>query len=209
MSKNGNSHIATHHKHNQFVYIPSSPLILLVFVCQTSLTPLPHSSVPNSLSDEAHLGKLSETQKGQERHEEPSKSSRIQLAFLWSLFAQIIMSLKLFMLTLVTFVSCNIPQLCTHFISSPILHLLPSSSMLIPFTLLYIFQHQVSTNRGELGMDSLYKTESIISLCMHNVGLDVPQVSLLTFLSFLYLFLLAPLLKHLLFSTNELRSIAM
>ena len=40
-------------------------------------------------------------------------------------------------------------------------------------------------------MDNLCKTESTISLCMHNVGLGVPQVSLSTFLSFLYLFLLA------------------
>lgn len=102
MSKSGSSHIATHHKHNQFVYISSSPLILLVFVCHTSLAPLPHSSIPNSLSDEAHLGKLSETQKGQERHEEPSKSSRIQLALLWFPFAQIIMSLRLFTLILLT-----------------------------------------------------------------------------------------------------------
>ena len=69
MSKSGSNHIATHHKHNQFVYISSSPLALLVFICQTYLTLLPHSSVSNSLSDEAHLGKLSETQKGQEKHE--------------------------------------------------------------------------------------------------------------------------------------------
>lgn len=107
MSKSGSSHIATHHKHNQFVYISSSPLILLVFVCQTSLTPLPHSSVSNSLSDEAQEGKLSETQKGQERHDELSKSSMIQLMFLCLPFAQIIMSLRLFMLTLRIF--CNIP----------------------------------------------------------------------------------------------------
>ena len=109
MSKSGSSHIATHHKHNQFVYISSSPLILLVFVCQTSLTPLPHSSVSNSLSDEAQEGKLSETQKGQERHDELSKSSMIQLMFLCLPFAQIIMSLRLYMLTLRIFIFCNIP----------------------------------------------------------------------------------------------------
>ena len=80
MGNNSNRCKVTHHKHNQFVLIS---LILLVFVCQTYLTPLPHSSVSNSLSDEAQKGKLSETQKGQERHDELSKSSRIQSALLW------------------------------------------------------------------------------------------------------------------------------
>ena len=106
MSKSGSSHIATHHKHSQFVLIS---LILLVFVYQTSLTPLPHSSVLNSLSDEVQEDKLSEIQKGQERHDELSKSSMIQLMFLCLPFAQIIMSLRLFMLTLRIFIFCNIP----------------------------------------------------------------------------------------------------
>lgn len=106
MGNNSNRCKVTHHKHNQFVLIS---LILLVFVCQTSPTPLPHSSVSNNLSDEAHLGKLSETQKEQGRHDELSKSSMIQLMFLCLPFAQIIMSLRLFMLTLCIFIFCNIP----------------------------------------------------------------------------------------------------
>ena len=106
MSNNSNRHKVAHYKHNQFVLIS---LILLVFVCQTSLALLPHSSVSNSLSDEAQEGKLSETQKGQERHDELSKSSMIQLMFLCLPFAQIIMSLRLFMLTLRIFIFCNIP----------------------------------------------------------------------------------------------------
>lgn len=189
MGNNSNRHKVTHHKHNQFVLIS---LILLVFVCQTSLTPLPHSSVSNSLSDEAQKGKLSETQKGQERHDELSNSSMIQSMFLCLPFAQIITALRLFMLTLRIFIFCNIPP-----VTYPLYKFSNSTFASIfchfhSFTLVYIFQYQVSTNRGELGMDNLYKTESIISLCMHNVGLGVPQASLSTFLSFLYLFLLVP-----------------